>query len=101
MVKSAAATKKQVALPRRRARKQTARWVVVALETLAAAEAASKALELALEAALLYVDTRSRRAAAVAIDDAANDAAVRLIVATREVSAAIAAEHATAAALQA
>ena len=82
MVKSTAATKKQVALPRRRARRQTARWVVVALETLAAAEAASKALELALEAALLYVDTRSRRAAAVAIDDAANDAAVRLIVAT-------------------
>ena len=75
--------------------------MVVALRTQAAALAASKALELAREAALLYADTRPRRAAVVAIDDAANDAAVRVDVAAAEASAAIAAEHAAAAALQA
>ena len=70
---------------------------MVALRTLAAAEAAHAASETAVDAAMLHWDTD--RAAPIAADDAATDAAVRFDNAATEVEAARAAAAATAAAL--
>ena len=91
MVKTAVTRKQRITLLQRQAHRHAVRRVAVARRTLAAAEAASEAAEAVLEAALLYPFTQFRRAVALALDDAATDAAVHVDNAEAEVLAATAA----------
>lgn len=91
MVKTTATRTQQITLLRRQTHRHAIRRVVVAQRTLAAAEAASAAAEAELEAELLRPWTRLRRAVALALDDAATDAAVHVENAEAEVLAATAA----------